>query len=161
MASSRNQAQTSRKDLRSLTAGPVHGETRSPVRGLDPLEFCDMKVCSVTLRRQEAGSRRFYGLPCCSLRFESELWSHCGRGTEELWAPLSSELQSIIHWRWQSINFLFGHVSSCAGLVFQSTLLFLIKYFAGFTLHWESTLTKRENVVVCQLRPQILQPFFW
>lgn len=40
-------------DSRSHFGGPVHGGTCCPVKNLDSFEFCDMKVYSVTLRKQE------------------------------------------------------------------------------------------------------------
>lgn len=37
----------------SLIGGSAHGETWCTVRSVDSFEFCDMEVCSVTLRKQK------------------------------------------------------------------------------------------------------------
>lgn len=40
-------------DSNSLLGGPVQGGTCCPVRNLDSFEFCDTKVYSMTLKKQE------------------------------------------------------------------------------------------------------------
>ena len=86
-----------------------------------------MKVCSVTLRKWE-----ILLLVLLSFRVEYAFSSHGSMGVEELGALFSNEFHSISNQRWQSINFPFGYVSSCAALVFQTTWLFLTDYFVGF-----------------------------